>query len=171
MADHRNQPLTRDKVEERLLKSLHTERIVWLHNGQLIERRHGWTHRYNRASGKTTPSFIMDAMTRMMNNIVTGRSLEKQLKQIKRWTKALQLVAFTNSDAIYEDGERLPATYANFVITTKGVICQTYSQPAKDAIAKEVLKTLFPNHTVVGVDASVVIRQHSSLHCLTMHNI
>ena len=169
MADHRNQPLTRDKVEERLLKSLHAERIVWLHNGQLI--------------GDDTDGHI-DTIVRLAPNdtiVYNGcddendeqyrdfRTLENQLKQIKTLDeKPYNLLRLPIPDAIYDDGERLPATYANFVITNKSVICPTYSQPAKDAIAKEVLQRAFPNHTVVGVDASVVIRQHGSLHCLTM---
>ena len=169
MADYRNQPLTRDKVEERLLKSLHAERIVWLHNGQLI--------------GDDTDGHI-DTIVRLAPNdtiVYNGcddendeqyrdfRTLENQLKQIKTLDeKPYNLLRLPIPDAIYDDGERLPATYANFVITNKSVICPTYSQPAKDAIAKEVLQRAFPNHTVVGVDASVVIRQHGSLHCLTM---
>ena len=120
MADHRNQPLTRDKVEERLLKSLHAERIVWLHNGQLI--------------GDDTDGHI-DTIVRLAPNdtiVYNGcddendeqyrdfRTLENQLKQIKTLDeKPYNLLRLPIPDAIYDDGERLPATYANFVITNK----------------------------------------------------
>lgn len=169
MADHRNQPLTREKVEERLLKSLHAERIVWLHNGQLI--------------GDDTDGHI-DTIVRLAPNetiVYNGcddeqdeqyrdfRSLEKQLQKIRTIDeKPYNLLRLPMPDAMYDEGERLPATYANFVITNKSVICPTYSQPTKDRIAMEVLQQAFPNHNIVGIDASTVVRQHGSLHCLTM---
>lgn len=169
MADHRNQPLTREKVEERLLKSLHAERIVWLHNGQLI--------------GDDTDGHI-DTIVRLAPNdtiVYNGcddeqdeqyrdfRSLEKQLQKIRTIDgKPYNLLRLPMPDAMYDEGERLPATYANFVITNKSVICPTYLQPTKDRIAMEVLQRAFPNHNIVGIDASTVVRQHGSLHCLTM---
>ena len=69
---------------------------------------------------------------------------------------------------IYDDGDRLPATYANFVILNGAVIMPTYRQPANDQAAKTVLSQAFPDREIVCIDASTVVRQHGSLHCLTM---
>ena len=69
---------------------------------------------------------------------------------------------------IYDNGERLPATYANFVILNGAVIVPTYQQPDIDAKALEVVGMAFENREIVGIDATTVIRQHGSLHCLTM---
>ena len=72
-------------------------------------------------------------------------------------------------DAILdEEGNRLPATYANFLIVNGAVIVPTYDQPHHDAEALQVVGEAFPDHEVVGVDARAVIQQHGSLHCLTM---
>lgn len=72
-------------------------------------------------------------------------------------------------DAVEEEGDqRLPATYANFLIMNGAVLYPTYAQPANDIRAKEVLQLAFPDREIVGVDCRVLIRQHGSLHCVTM---
>ena len=71
-------------------------------------------------------------------------------------------------NAVVIDGERLPATYANFLIMNEAVLYPTYGQPENDARAHEVLQTAFPKHEILGIDCQVLIRQHGSLHCVTM---
>ena len=169
MAEHRNQPLTREEVEERLLKSLHAKRIVWLDYGQLIgDDTDGHIDTIVRLAPNDTIIYngCDDESDEQYNDF---KSLEEQLHQIKTIDgQSYNLLRLPMPDAMYDDGERLPATYANFVITNKSVICPTYSQPTRDNIAMEVLQRAFPNHNIVGIDASTVVRQHGSLHCLTM---
>ena len=72
-------------------------------------------------------------------------------------------------DAIYDaEGERLPATYANFLIMNEAVLYPTYAQPEKDRQAAQVLAKAFPGKEIVGVDCRALIQQHGSLHCVTM---
>ena len=72
-------------------------------------------------------------------------------------------------EAVYdENGERLPATYANFLILNDAILYPTYRQPLNDKKAFEILRQAFPNREVVGIDCSPLIRQHGSLHCVTM---
>lgn len=73
-------------------------------------------------------------------------------------------------DAVYDpdDGHRLPATYANFLIVNNAIILPVYGQPLKDRMAADILSAACPEHIVVPVDCSVLIRQHGSLHCSTM---
>lgn len=67
-----------------------------------------------------------------------------------------------------EDGaEQLPATYANFLITNGAVIVPMYDDPM-DSVAMEILRGLFPDREIRGVDCRALIRQHGSLHCVTM---
>lgn len=65
-------------------------------------------------------------------------------------------------------GDRLPATYANFLIINKAVIYPTYNQPEKDEEAKRQIQLAFPDREIIGVDSFTIIRQHGSIHCLTM---
>ena len=82
-------------------------------------------------------------------------------------------------DAIYDEGDRLttdknsqgdrlPATYANFLILNGAVIYPTYNQPEKDEEAKRQIQLAFPDREIIGVDSLTIIRQHGSIHCLTM---
>ena len=72
------------------------------------------------------------------------------------------------SRAIFDEGERLPATYANFLIINGAVLCPTYDQPELDGEALRIIGEAFPGRDIIGIDCRPVIRQHGSLHCCTM---
>ena len=67
-----------------------------------------------------------------------------------------------------DDGHRLPATYANFLIINGAVLMPTYGQPDTDDLARRQLQKAFPKYDIVPIDCRVLIRQHGSLHCSTM---
>jgi len=66
-----------------------------------------------------------------------------------------------------ETGSRLPATYANFLIMNNKVLLPYYST-GKDVIARDILQSAFPDREVIGIECSTLIKQHGSLHCVTM---
>lgn len=95
--------------------------------------------------------------------------MEAQLRTFRTLGGApYRLLPLPMVDKIEEDGERLPATYANFLILNDAVLYPTYNQPVNDARAKEVLQEAFPRREIIGVDCRALIRQHGSLHCVTM---
>jgi len=65
------------------------------------------------------------------------------------------------------DGERLPVSYANFLVLNGAVLVPVYDDP-HDARALDVIGKAFPGRHVVGIDCSALILQHGSLHCVTM---
>ena len=67
-----------------------------------------------------------------------------------------------------EEGNRLPATYANFLIINRAVLMPTYGDKATDQKAEEQLRKAFPHHEIIGIDCRTLITQHGSLHCCTM---
>lgn len=64
-------------------------------------------------------------------------------------------------------GDRLPASYANFLICNAHVLAPIYQQQ-EDQLALEILQQAFPNHTIIAIDCSVIVEQFGSLHCITM---
>lgn len=78
------------------------------------------------------------------------------------------LVELPLPDTVEMDGEILPATYANFLITPTRILLPVYGQAQKDYLASQVVKIAFPDHEVVPIDCAPLIRQHGSLHCVTM---
>ena len=83
--------------------------------------------------------------------------------------KPYRMIALPSPAPIYdEDGERLPATYANFLIMNNCVLYPTYAQEENDRDAAVALSKAFPTHEIVGIDCRALIKQHGSLHCVTM---
>jgi agmatine deiminase len=79
-----------------------------------------------------------------------------------------RLTALPWPDAIYdEDGERLPATYANFLIINQAVLAPVYDLPQDDQ-ALDIIRDLFPEREVIAINCRPLIGQHGSLHCVTM---
>lgn len=160
----------RMQVELFLQDSLGVERILWLKHGYL--------------AGDDTDSHI-DTLVRLCpdNTIVYVQSrdendehhaaltaMESELRAFRTATgQPYRLIPVPMPDPIFdEEGERLPATYANFLIMNKAVLMPTYAQPVHDEAAQRALQTAFPHHEIVGIDCRSLIRQHGSLHCATM---
>jgi agmatine deiminase len=95
------------------------------------------------------------------------RLMENELKAIAR-ENDYKLVTLPMSDAVYYDGERLPATYANFLFVNGAVLVPVYGV-AQDEEALNIFRETFKDRDVVAIDCSVLIRQHGSLHCVTMN--
>lgn len=165
MAPHRNQPLTQQEIEERLKEWLGAERIVWLNHGSLI--------------GDDTDGHI-DTLVRICPNdtlLYTGgdeahpdlAEMEKELQALRTLEgKPYRLLKLPLPRPIYDDGDRLPATYANYLIVNGAVLVPTYKQPDLDAEAMRIIGEAFPDREIVGIDCCAVIKQHGSLHCCTM---
>ena len=92
--------------------------------------------------------------------------MEEQLKEFAVQYN-LDLIALPFTDAIYFDGERLPATYANFLIINDAVLVPTYGTK-QDEEALDIFREFFKGREIIGVDCQTLIRQHGSLHCVTM---
>lgn len=165
MAPHRNQPLTKEEIENRLKEWLGAERIVWLQHGSLI--------------GDDTDGHI-DTLVRICPNdtlLYTGgdkdhpdlAEMEKELQELRTLDgKPYRLLKLPLPRPIYDEGDRLPATYANYLVINGAVLVPTYNQPDLDAEALRIVGEAFPDREMVGIDCRVVIKQHGSLHCCTM---
>lgn len=169
LAPHRNQPLGREDIEQELKHRLHAQRIVWLDHGNLVgDDTDGHIDTIVRTAPDDTLIYIRcDNPDDEQYEDFTA--LEKQLEQLKTCEgKPYKLLALPMPDAILHEGERLPATYANFLIINDAVICPTYDQEEKDNMAMATLRSAFAGRKVIGLDSRTIIRQHGSIHCLTM---
>lgn len=96
--------------------------------------------------------------------------MEKELHELRTADGfPYNLIGLPLPDAIYDDnGERLPATYANFLVTPVSVLMPAYGQPDNDRLASQMLQVAYPDREIKCVDCRALIRQHGSLHCATM---
>ena len=98
------------------------------------------------------------------------RAMEQELQALRtKRGEAFRLIAVPLPRPIFdEEGQRLPATYANYLVMNEAVLYPTYAQPDLDEAAAKALREAFPQREIVGVDCRALIRQHGSLHCATM---
>ena len=165
MAPHRNQP----EVEAVLKERLCARKIVWFDHGQLIgDDTDGHIDTIVRICPDNTLLYV-GCDDEKDPQYADLKALENQLKQATDADgKPYRLLKLTMPDALYDDGDRLPATYANFLIINGAVIVPTYNQEENDARALELVAEAFPGYDIIGIDSQTIVRQHGSIHCLTM---
>ena len=170
MAPHRNQPLTKEDIDKRLrLLFPNVERVVWLDYGQLAgDDTDGHIDTIVRIAPNNTLLYI-GCDDKEDEHYEDFLLLEQQLKQLRTLDgKPYRLLRLPMPDTIYDDDERLPATHANFLIINGAVLVPTYNQPEKDKAALETIQEAFPDREIIPIDSRTIIRQHGSIHCLTM---
>jgi agmatine/peptidylarginine deiminase len=97
------------------------------------------------------------------------KTLEEELRELRTADgEPYRLMPLPQPDAIYDGDERLPATYANFLVINGAVLVPTYGQPDKDKAACETIGSAFPDREIIEIDSRTIIRQHGSIHCGTM---
>ena len=169
LAPHRNQPLTKAQIEERLKRELHAERILWIDHGNLTgDDTDGHIDTLVRICPDDTLLYMGcdDPNDEQYNEL---RLMEEQLKTFRTIDgRPYRLKKLPMPRPIYDGDDRLPATYANFLIINGAVLCPTYAQPDLDAEALRIIGEAFPDREIVGIDCRSIIKQHGSLHCCTM---
>ena len=169
LSPNRNGQMNQAEIEEYLCSTFHLQRILWLNHGFLAgDDTDSHIDTLARFCSPDTIAYVQctdpedehyDALHLMEEQLKTFRTLKDT---------PYRLLPLPMPNAVVIDGERLPATYANFLIMNEAVLYPTYGQPENDARAHEVLQTAFPKHEIIGIDCQVLIRQHGSLHCVTM---
>lgn len=166
---NRNETLNRAGVESYLLRTFHAERVLWLDHGYLEgDDTDSHVDTLARLCPGHTIAYVQ-CTDPMDTHYDALRRMEAQLQTFR--TPAgmpYRLLPLPMPDAVVVDGERLPATYANFLVVNGAVLYPTYLQPDKDAQAARVLAQAFPGRDIVGIDCRPLIKQHGSLHCVTM---
>lgn len=174
LAPNRNDSMTCADIEKQLLAFFNAKRVLWIHHGYLAgDDTDGHVDTLARLCPDNTIAYVQ-CSDPDDEHFAELKMMEDELKAFRTFSgESYNLIPLPMPDAVYgEDGERLPATYANFLIMNTGgkkaVIYPTYSQKDNDRIAKEQLSRAFPDYELVGVECSTLIKQHGSLHCCTM---
>ena len=170
LAPHRNQPLTQEQIEARLLQSLHAKRVLWLNHGTLAgDDTDGHIDTLARLCPHDTIAYVQctDPTDEHYEEFYL---MKEELRAFRTMQdKPYRLLPLPMAEPAYDDeGNRLPATYANFLFVNGAILLPTYGTPATDQQATERLKEAFPEYAIVGIDCRPLIIQHGSLHCCTM---
>lgn len=170
LAPHRNQPMTKAEIEARLKRDLCAERVLWIDYGHLTgDDTDGHIDTLVRVAPHDTLLYIGcdDEADEQYEDL---KKMEEQLKTFRTVEgKPYKLVKLPMPRPIFdEDGERLPATHANFLVINGAVLVPTYNQPDLDAEALRLIGEAFEGRDIIGIDCRSIIKQHGSLHCCTM---
>lgn len=165
----RNPGLDQSAIESQLTQWLGIERFLWLSHGYL--------------AGDDTDSHI-DMLARFCpgqtivyvqcedptdEHYTELQAMQNELQQFRtRNNQPYRLLPLPWPAPIYDaDGQRLPASYANFLIINDAVLVPQYGD-ANDVQALAQLQKAFPQREIIGIDCRPLIEQYGSLHCLTM---
>jgi agmatine deiminase len=169
LSPQRNPSLDREQIAQRLQLLLGIERILWLEQGHL--------------AGDDTDSHI-DTLARFCSpdticyvscddpedeHFEALQAMATELQQFRQTNgEPYKLIALPMTNPILnEDGVRLPATYANFLIINNAVLVPTY-EDEHDALALQRLGECFPEREIIAINCKPLIEQYGSLHCVTM---
>lgn len=164
---NRNAALSKEEMTQKLQDEFGMSKILYLNHGYL--------------AGDDTDSHV-DTLARFVDEksimyVKCEDESDEHYKELKLMEDELKtfaqeynftLVALPMSDACYFDEERLPATYANFLFVNGAVLVPTYGVK-QDAKALEIFRKTFPSRDIIGIDCFSLIKQHGSLHCVTMN--
>ena len=165
---NRNEYLQKEELEAYLKEVFGVQRILWLENGYL--------------AGDDTDSHI-DTLARFCRvdtiayvqctdetdeHFEELQAMEQELQAFRQMNgEPYRLVPLPMADPVEWEGERLPATYANFLIMNGAVLLPFYNSP-KDEMARKALQQVFPEREVIGIHGLPLIKQHGSLQGVTM---
>ena len=169
LSAERNPKLKQSDIETQLKELFGAQRVLWLSHGQLEgDDTDGHIDTLARFCSSSHLCYVR-CDDRNDSHYGEMQRLEKELKALRTASgKAYQLTPLPWPSAKYNrQGERLPATYANFLIINGAVLLPVYNDK-KDDEAIAVLQECFPEREIIPINCLPLIEQSGSLHCITM---
>lgn len=137
---------------------------IWLGEGAVGDDTHGHVDDIARFSSSDTVILAYEQDPGDENHARSADNLRRLQTAAK--TRPLQIVTIPFPRPVTMNGERLPASYANFYIANGAVLVPTFNDPA-DRVALNGIAEAFPRHTVIGIHAVDLVWGLGTLHCLT----
>jgi agmatine deiminase len=162
----RNPGFTREDYAEVFKNYFGVTNVLWLKNGIAGDDTHGHVDDLSRFVDPTTVVTVVEEDSKDANYAPLRENLEL-LKSMKDQSgQPLRIETLPMPSPVYFDGQRLPASYANFYIANKIVIVPTFND-ANDRVALNTLAKLFPTREVVGIACRDMVLGLGTLHCMT----
>ncbi len=164
---NRNPDLSRTQIEGYLRAYLGVTKVLWLGDGIVGDDTDGHVDDLARFVDPTTVVTVVETDPADANYA----RLEENRRRLRAMTdqdnRPLRVIELPMPGVIEHDGERLPASYANFYIANQVVILPIYHHPTHDAQAVSILEDVFPDRRVVPIDSTALAWGLGSFHCLT----
>jgi agmatine deiminase len=164
---NRNPLLSREAIEQNLRDYLGVHTILWLGDGIIGDDTDGHVDdltRFFKTDGVIT---VTEPNTRDANHAILAANTERLRAMRLPGGGKLDIVELPMPRPFAIQGQRVPASYANFLIINGAVLVPVFRQPKRDREACEIIGACFPGREVVPVDCSELIWGLGTLHCLS----
>jgi agmatine deiminase len=163
---NRNPHLTRAEIESRLVDFLGVERVLWLGEGIVGDDTDGHIDDITRFVGRGVIVTAVEEDPTDENYKPLSENLRRLESMTDRDGRPFEILRLPMPPAVVFEGQRLPASYANFYIANSVVLLPTYGHP-NDERARALLARVFPTRAIVGLDCTDLIWGLGAFHCLT----
>jgi agmatine deiminase len=163
---NRNPQLSRAEVERCLADYLGVRHFIWLSEGIAGDDTDGHIDELARFLGPTTVVAALESDPDDENYAALRTNFDRLSEARDQDGRQLEVIALPMPRAIYHQGQRLPASYANFYLANGVAIVPQFDDPS-DAVAIEVLKRLLPDRRVLGLRARDLVWGLGAFHCIT----
>ncbi|HEX4810666.1 MAG TPA: agmatine deiminase family protein [Bryobacteraceae bacterium] len=157
----RNPSLTREDIEKVFADYLGAMRTIWLRNGIAGDDTHGHIDDLARFTAADTIAIASEEDPTEANY----EPLRENLALLQE-RGDLRVETLPMPEPVFFNGQRLPASYANFYIANEIVLAPTFND-ANDRIALNKLAGLFPDRKIIGIAATDLVLGLGTLHCMT----
>lgn len=163
---NRNPSLTQAEIEQRLKDYLGVRHILWLGDGIVGDDTDGHVDDLTRFVDPGTVVTVVEEDSLDENFEPLQDNLERLKLMKDQDGKPLRVVTMPMPDPLFQDDQRLPASYANFYIANGAVLLPTY-RSRNDEVARLILEDLFPTRQVIGIDCTDLVWGLGALHCVS----
>lgn len=162
----RNPGITREQLEQCFHDYLGIEQVIWLNHGIAGDDTHGHVDDATRFVGEKTIVTVTEPNRDDENHLPLAENLDRLKSARNPDGQTFRIVELPMPRPVIFDGQRLPASYANFYIANGLILVPTFNDPA-DRIALNTLAELFPGREIVGIHCGDFIWGLGALHCMT----
>ena len=168
---HRNPGISKQQLEQAFHDYLGIEKVLWLNRGCAGDDTHGHVDDIARFVGPNTILTAIEENTADENHLPLAENLDRlraarNLRSGTSKTRPFEIKTLPMPAPVIFEGQRLPASYANFYIANSLVLVPTFNDP-NDRIALNTIADCFPDRVVTGIHCTDLIWGLGALHCLT----
>jgi agmatine deiminase len=167
---NRNYELDKKQTEEYLKKYLGVKDIIWLKKGLVNDHTDGHIDEIARFVDANTIVCAYEEDVNDLNFAILDENFEVLQNAVNPESEAFRIIKLPMPKVYYDNGERAPASYANFYIANQMVLVPTFEHE-NDTVALEIIQTLFPERAVIGINCIDLIYGGGTLHCITQQEM
>jgi agmatine deiminase len=164
---NRNPNLSKDQIEQLLKDYYGQQHVCWLGEGIVGDDTDGHIDDLARFLDPHTLAIAIEPDRKDANHDILEDNRRRAKKLRDQHGKHFSIVELPMPGVVEHDGQRLPATYLNFLFVNNALLVPTFRNKRRDREALEILQRYLPQHRVVGIDCSELIWGLGAIHCLT----